>query len=55
VIYAAILNEHAEKAVELIGDIVFHSTFPQKEIDKEKQLFWMKSLFIHNQIKRTAR
>lgn len=36
VIYAAILNEHAEKAVELIGDIVFHSTFPQKEIDKEK-------------------
>ncbi|HQB27866.1 MAG TPA: pitrilysin family protein [Paludibacter sp.] len=36
VIYAAILNEHMEKAVELIGDIVFHSTFPQKEIDKEK-------------------
>jgi len=36
VIYAAILNEHVEKAVELIGDVVFHSTFPQKEIDKEK-------------------
>ncbi|OJV40644.1 MAG: peptidase M16 [Bacteroidales bacterium 36-12] len=36
VVYATILNEHLEKAVELIGDIVFHSTFPQKEIDKEK-------------------
>lgn len=36
VVYAAVLNEHLEKAVDLIGDIVFHSTFPQKEIDKEK-------------------
>ncbi len=36
VIYATVLNEHAEKAVELISDVVFHSTFPQKEIDKER-------------------
>ncbi len=36
VVYATLLNEHAEKAIELIGDIVFHSTFPQKEIDKER-------------------
>lgn len=36
VVYAAVLSEHAEKAVELIGDIVFHSVFPAKEIEKEK-------------------
>ncbi|GAB1415856.1 pitrilysin family protein [Paludibacter sp.] len=36
VVYATVLNEHLEKAMDLIGDIVFHSTFPQKEIDKEK-------------------
>ncbi len=36
VVYAAVLNEHLDKAMDLIGDIVFHSTFPQKEIDKEK-------------------
>lgn len=36
VVYAAVLQEHLEKAIDLIGDIVFHSTFPQKEIDKEK-------------------
>lgn len=35
VVYAAILNEYFERALELIGDIVLHSTFPQKEIDKE--------------------
>ena len=36
VVYAAVLNEHLDKAMDLIGDIVFHSTFPQKEIEKEK-------------------
>ncbi len=36
VVYAAVLSEHAEKAVELIGDIVFHSVFPAREIEKEK-------------------
>lgn len=36
VVYAAVLNEHLDKAMDLIGDIVFHSTFPQKEIDKER-------------------
>jgi predicted Zn-dependent peptidase len=35
VVYAAILNEYFERALELIGDIVLHSVFPQKEIDKE--------------------
>lgn len=36
VVYAVILNEHLEKAVELIGDIVFNSTFPTKELEKER-------------------
>ncbi len=36
VVYAGVLNEHLEKAVDLIGDIVFNSTFPQKEFDKER-------------------
>lgn len=35
VIYAAFMNEHIERAIELLCDIVFNSTFPQKELDKE--------------------
>ncbi len=36
VVYAGVLNEHLEKAVDLIGDIVFNSTFPAKEFEKER-------------------
>lgn len=35
VVYAAVLKEYFERAMELVSDIVLHSTFPQKEIDKE--------------------
>lgn len=35
VIYSAFLKEHFSRALELLVDIVFHSTFPQHEIDKE--------------------
>lgn len=35
VVYAAFMKEHFARAAELIFDIVFHSTFPQHEIDKE--------------------
>ena len=35
VVYATVLTEYFERALELIGDIVLKSTFPQKEIDKE--------------------
>lgn len=38
VVYAAFLNEHLERATELLGDIVFHSTFPQHEIEKETEV-----------------
>lgn len=35
VVFAAVLKEYFERAMELVSDIVLHSTFPQKEIDKE--------------------
>lgn len=35
VYYAAILAEHLPRAVDLLSDIVFHSQYPQAEIDKE--------------------
>ncbi len=35
VIYAAVLKEYFERAMELVSDIVLNSVFPQKEIDKE--------------------
>lgn len=38
VVYAAFLTEHFNRALELLTDIVFHSTFPQKEIDKETEV-----------------
>ncbi len=38
VVYAAFLSEHFERAVELLADIVFHSTFPQHEIEKETEV-----------------
>ena len=38
VVYSAFLVEHFPRAVELLADIVFHSTFPQAEIDKEVEV-----------------
>ena len=38
VVYSAFLVEHFPRAVELLADIVFHSTFPQQEIDKEVEV-----------------
>ena len=35
VYYAAFLAGHLPRAVDLLTDIVFHSTYPQSEIDKE--------------------
>ncbi|MFM7629495.1 MAG: M16 family metallopeptidase [Algoriphagus sp.] len=36
--YASILKEHYAKAAELLFDITFHSTFPEKQIEKERQV-----------------
>lgn len=38
VYYAAILKEHLPRAVDLLTDIVFNSTYPQNEIDKEVEV-----------------
>lgn len=38
VFYAAVLREHLSKAVDLLTDIVFHSIYPQHEIDKEVEV-----------------
>ena len=35
VVYAAFMKENLPRAVELLLDVVFNSTFPQHEIDKE--------------------
>ena len=37
-IYSAFLTEHFGRAFELLTDIVFHSTFPQREIEKETEV-----------------
>ena len=37
-IYASSLSVHLERCLELFADIIFHSTFPQKEIEKEKDV-----------------
>jgi len=38
VVHATFLSEHYARAIELFNDIVFHSTFPFKELEKEKSV-----------------
>ncbi|MBN2776213.1 MAG: insulinase family protein [Bacteroidales bacterium] len=35
---ASFLHEFYERAIELINDVIFNSTFPEKEIEKEKEV-----------------
>jgi len=35
-IHASLLNQHLERAIDLFEDIIFHSTFPQDEMEKER-------------------
>ena len=35
-IHASLLNQHLERAADLFEDILFHSTFPADEIEKER-------------------
>jgi predicted Zn-dependent peptidase len=37
-IHASVLTEEFEKAVDIISDITFNSVFPEKEIEKEKDV-----------------
>ena len=36
--YASVLNDHTEKAIDLLTDITFHSTFPEHQIEKERNV-----------------
>jgi len=35
-VHASLLNPHLERAIDLFEDIIFHSTFPQDELEKER-------------------
>jgi predicted Zn-dependent peptidase len=37
-IHASFLKEHLERAIDLTEDLVFHSTFPEEELVKEKSV-----------------
>ena len=37
-VYASSLSEHLERCLELFADILFHSNFPQNEIEREKEV-----------------
>lgn len=37
-VYATLLNEDYERSMELISDIVANSTFPEREMEKEKEV-----------------
>jgi len=35
-LHASLLKQHLERAMDLFEDLVFHSTFPEEEMDKER-------------------
>ena len=37
-LHASVMEKHLDRALELISDIAFHSTFPLREIEKEKDV-----------------
>lgn len=38
VYYASVMSDYLGRAVDLLTDMVFHSTFPQQELDKEMEV-----------------
>lgn len=36
--YASVLNDHTDKAIDLLADITFRSTFPENQIEKERNV-----------------
>ncbi|MGV8138779.1 MAG: M16 family metallopeptidase [Mangrovibacterium sp.] len=37
-VYATFLNEYYDRSMELISDIIINSTFPEKELEREKEV-----------------
>ena len=46
--YASVLNKHYEKAVELLFDITFNSTFPENQIDRERKVILEEMALYHD-------
>ncbi|GJM60121.1 MULTISPECIES: M16 family metallopeptidase [Persicobacter] len=46
--YASVLDEHFHKAFDLLTDITFHSTFPEKEILKERNVILEEMAMYHD-------
>lgn len=40
VVHATVMRRDFAKAVELMDDIIFHSTFPNEEVEKEKEVIY---------------
>ncbi|MDR1698695.1 MAG: insulinase family protein [Prevotellaceae bacterium] len=38
VVNATVLSNYYEQAMELVADVIFHSTFPKNELEKEKEV-----------------
>lgn len=36
--YSSLLSNHLDKAVDLLADITFHSTFPERQIERERMV-----------------
>ncbi|MBI1308022.1 MAG: insulinase family protein [Bacteroidetes bacterium] len=40
VVHASVVKEHFERAIELLADVTFNSSFPEKELAKEKKVIY---------------
>ncbi len=46
--YASVLNNHFEKAVELLYDITFNSTFPENQMERERNVILEEMALYHD-------
>jgi predicted Zn-dependent peptidase len=46
--HASVLEQHLERAIELLVDITFHSNFPEKQIEKERQVILEEMAMYHD-------
>ena len=46
--YASLRNEHAERAIELLSDITFHSIFPKEQIERERKVILEEMSMYHD-------
>lgn len=46
--HASVLEQHLERAIELLVDITFHSNFPERQIEKERQVILEEMAMYHD-------